>query len=101
MFLPDPPVLRKKPILKKKMPPYSGIAGYCNQFELAPPAPTPKPELPTDKKAQQKEELNRLYQERTEALAADWNPHANPNATELVDVVCFDTMYFFCNGLFV
>jgi hypothetical protein len=41
MFQADPPIQTKPPIVKRKMPPYSGIAQFVGAFETTEPQPRP------------------------------------------------------------
>ena len=82
MFEPNLPIKPARAIVKKPMPAYTGIASYTKNFELEQPEPeAPKP-VPAEVKSKRKEEIARLNEERVEALAADWDPKANPDATE-------------------
>ena len=87
MFEPRPPIRPAKSMVKKRMPPYTGIAGYLSQFEMEPPPPEPHKELPAEIKARRIAEMQKLNDERNDALAADWDPKNNPNATEYASLL--------------
>lgn len=98
MFDPRPPIKPAKKIAKKQMPPYSGIGAFVSQFELVPPLPEPKPEPQAEVKANRKAEMQRLNDERLEALAADWFPKSNRDATECVrDALCSAALILFAS----
>mmetsp|Transcript_740 Transcript_740/g.726 ORF Transcript_740/g.726 Transcript_740/m.726 type:complete len:459 (+) Transcript_740:69-1445(+) len=81
MFEPRPPLEYKPPLIKRKMPGYTGIANLLNEFELVTPPIVPV-ELPKDRKLKVREQLLKTNAEKNELLVADWNPHQNPKATE-------------------
>ncbi|CAM9582856.1 unnamed protein product, partial [Ectocarpus fasciculatus] len=82
MFEPNLPIKPARALVKKSMPAYSGIAAYTKNFELEQPEPEAPQAPPAEAKSKRKEEMARLNEERVEALAADWNPKANREATE-------------------
>ena len=82
MFEPRPPVEHKKNIVKVRMPPYTGIAQYLNAFEKTPPPPRILFETPKERKLRIRAEIKKVNDEKLELLAADWDPHSNPFATE-------------------
>lgn len=81
MFEPRAPIQYAKPIVKRKMPPYSGIGQYIKKFELETPPLPPKGELPAERKAKEHEELIRINRAKVEELAKDWEPKNNPRST--------------------
>jgi hypothetical protein len=81
MFEPRPPLEPKAKLVKRKMPPYTGISQYTAAFELIQPD-MPVVELPKDRKLRLIEELNKANDEKNELLKADWDPHRNFKATE-------------------
>lgn len=64
------------------MPPYTGIAQYVNLFEKTPPPPVAPFTPPDEVKKQVKEKLAATHKEKNALLAADYDPHKNPKATE-------------------
>ena len=81
MFEPRPPLEYKPPLIKRKMPGYSGISHLINEFELVTPPIVPV-ELPKDKKLKLREQLLKSHAEKNEILAAEWDPYRNYKATE-------------------
>jgi hypothetical protein len=81
MFEPRPPLAFQPPVVKRKMPPYSGIGHLVAQFELVTPPFIPV-ELPKDRKLRIRDQLLKTTAEKNELLAAEWDPHRNYKATE-------------------
>lgn len=81
MFEPRPPLQYKPPIVKRKMPSYSGIAQLVNEFELVTPPLIPV-ELPKERKQRIRDQLLKANTEKNELLVSDWDPHRNYKATE-------------------
>lgn len=102
MFEPRPPLEYKPPLIKRKMPGYTGIANLLNEFELVTPPIVPV-ELPKDRKLKVREQLLKTNAEKNELLVADWNPHQNPKATELVhfNYLIFYLFIYFSTNLFI
>jgi U1 small nuclear ribonucleoprotein of 70kDa MW N terminal len=92
MFMPRPPLEFSKPlgpaVEKKDADPfqpshfYTGLSQYLDVFEKNPPPPKEPFELPAERRARVREQMLRLQKEKNDLLAADWDPHKNPNATE-------------------
>jgi len=82
MFEPRPPLEHKPPLVKRKMPPYTGVANWISCFEKDPPPLRVTMETPREKKLRLKAELKKIQDEKLELLAADWDPNANRMATE-------------------
>lgn len=83
MFEPRPPIAFKPPVVKRKMPPYSGIASLTDLFETVTPE-VEIAELPKDRKLRLREELKKANDEINELRLADWDPQRNFKATEYV-----------------
>jgi hypothetical protein len=81
MFEPRPPLPFQPPLVKRKMPRYTGIGQFVNEFELVTPPIIPV-ELPKDRKARIREQLLKANAEKNDLLVADWDPHKNYKATE-------------------
>lgn len=81
MFEPRPPLPHKPPVVKRKMPPYSGIAHLVEEFELITPPIIPV-ELPKDRKLRIQDQLLKANAEKNELLVGDWDPNRNYKATE-------------------
>ena len=83
MFEPNPPLVLKPKIVKRKMPPYTGISAYLDSFERDGPPPLP-PKGPTSKEIKLTRVAARMKvtDELTATLRQDWNPHKNSKATE-------------------
>ena len=83
MFAARPKLQYKPPIQgKKELPSYTGISQYVSCFEKGPPPPPTVFVPPAERKEKLKEKLTTLHNEKNELLAADWDPHSNPKATE-------------------
>jgi hypothetical protein len=83
MFEPNPPLKRMPKIVKRKMPPYTGISAYLESFERGGPPPLP-PKGPTPKEMKLARVAARMKvtDELTDTLRQDWNPLKNSKATE-------------------
>ena len=81
MFEPRPPLEHKPKLVKRKMPPYTGIGQYVNLFELVQPE-VAVVENVKDRKLRIREELQKANDEKNELLKADWDPQRNFKATE-------------------
>jgi U1 small nuclear ribonucleoprotein 70kDa len=81
MFEPRPPIEHKPPVVKRKMPPYSGIGHLVHEFELITPPVVPV-ELPKDRKLRIREQLLKAHAEKNDLLVSDWDPNRNYKATE-------------------
>jgi len=82
MFEPRPPLEYKPPIIKQKLPPYTGVSAFLDSFEKTPPPERILFETPRDRKIRLRGELKKIQDEKIELLMADFDPHANRNATE-------------------
>jgi hypothetical protein len=87
MFEPRPPLAHKPPIIKRKMPPYTGIGAYLQEFEVTPPPPKPYFETPQERLQRMKEERQKSNDEKNELLAGPWDPSRNFKATPLVPTI--------------
>jgi U1 small nuclear ribonucleoprotein len=82
MFEPTVPLEWKPKPERRELPPYSGIAAFVTNFETEEP-PKLKPfEPPAERKKRMKEKMQKLHHEKNDLLANEWDPHANPKATE-------------------
>ena len=82
MFEPRPPIDFKPPIVKRKMPSYSGIAGYMNLFEQTPPLPRAPFEPPKERRERKKKEKQATHEQHVQEILQTWDPATNPQATE-------------------
>lgn len=82
MFEPLAPVEFKPPVLKREMPPYSGISSFVHAFETGPPPPPKAFETPQERKQKIKAKMLQLHKEKVEILVNDWDPHSDSKATE-------------------
>jgi hypothetical protein len=84
MFEPKPPLaVPQHPIVKRKMPPYTGVAAFTSFFETTPPPPPSEPaELPKVRRQRLVRERMEAFDALTSALSTDWDPNNNPKATE-------------------
>lgn len=83
MFEARPPIQHpSQQIVKRKMPPYSGIAAFVAAFETIPPPPRINQETPAEKSARVKEEHARSEADKLQLLVTDYDPKHNVKATE-------------------
>lgn len=104
MFAPPPPLVYKPPIIKNKMPPYSGLAAFLtfttsddktsnkttifaskeeNEAYRAQELKKKESFLTTlQRKKQIKQQMINLHREKNELLVAEYDPHNNPNSTK-------------------
>lgn len=75
MFQPKPPLDFKPPIVKRKMPPYSGIAGLVGMFETDKPEPRAPFETPKERHARIAKATQVANDAKMEQQAEDWDPH--------------------------
>jgi U1 small nuclear ribonucleoprotein len=84
MFVPDVPLEYKPPVVKRKMPPYSGMASCVAHFEDAMANPPP-PRPPFEDVLQRKERLRLEAEKEHKAKLADavaaWDPLKPPKPT--------------------
>lgn len=78
MFAPDAPIKYIPPIVKRKMPPYSGCAQFVSQMDKTPPEPRPEFEDPLQRKARLLQERIQKNEEETAAKLALWDPQNPP-----------------------
>lgn len=78
MFVADAPINYIPPIVKRKMPPYSGCAQFVSQMETTPPQPREEFEDPLQRKARLLEERVKNNDEQCEAKATMWDPQNPP-----------------------
>ena len=83
MFEPRQALESKPKLVKRKMPPYTGISQYVKDFELIQPE-IPVVENQKDRKLRLRAELQRANDEKNELLRADYDPNRNIKATEYV-----------------
>ena len=84
MFEPNPDIAYRPPIIKRKMPPLSGLAKFLSPdlFETTPPPVPVKTLLPIEAKDLQKEQQLRTHADILEAkAAAEFHPNDNVKAT--------------------
>ncbi|KAJ1383676.1 hypothetical protein B484DRAFT_341868, partial [Ochromonadaceae sp. CCMP2298] len=82
MFDPRKPLEFKPPSRNPSMPSYTGVGAFLTSFETTPPPAASVYQPPAEQKLAAKERLLQLHGEKCELLAADWDPHNNPKATE-------------------
>ena len=80
MFQAEAPLEFVTQKLKRKMPPYGGVAQFIDYFETEKPHPRPPFEDPLQRRSRKRKEKIAVDSEVTEAAFAAWNPHepANP-----------------------
>jgi|AntAceMinimDraft_5_1070358.scaffolds.fasta_scaffold49698_2 U1 small nuclear ribonucleoprotein len=84
MFIPDTPLEFKPPVVKRRMPPYSGIAAFVNEFEDAdvhPPLPRPPFEDVTQRKQRLRLEAEQQHKAALADAMAAWSPAQPPKPT--------------------
>jgi len=98
MFEPRPPVDFKAPISKRKMPPYSGISQFVDQFETGNPPDRIVFETPKQRQDRKRKEKMATVQADLSAKTEKWDPHAENEAkttdaykTLFVARISFDT----------
>ncbi|CAK4083117.1 unnamed protein product [Aphanomyces euteiches] len=76
LFEPRPPIEYIPPPVKRKMPPYTGIAEVINEFEVTEPPPRTVSETPKQRKDRIRNEKLALNQKKLEEDREKWDPHA-------------------------
>jgi hypothetical protein len=82
MFEPNRPLKPMPKIVKRQMPPYTGISSFLKEFEIGDPPPVIKNEDLKERKARRVAEQMALNDAQMEEQAKQWNPNKNPKATE-------------------
>ncbi len=75
MFQPGPPLIFRERPVKRKPPPYSGVAKYLGLFEATAPPARIVHETPRDKREKRKKLKQEEHQRELEAEIKNWDPH--------------------------
>lgn len=75
MFQTLQPVEPKPPVVKRKMPPYTGIAELVEQFETTKPEPRPPFEAPKARHARQRKATMEANDAKLQLELEEWDPH--------------------------
>jgi RNA recognition motif-containing protein len=81
MFEPRPALEYKPKLVKRKMPPLSGLVQFAGSFETGPTPERVVQETAAQRRARIAKERGEEHAEKCAAALASWDPHANPNAT--------------------
>jgi U1 small nuclear ribonucleoprotein len=84
MFIPDAPLEFKPPLVKRKMPPYGGMAACVALFEDAvahPPPPRPPFEDVLQRKQRKRADVEQQHKAALADAVAAWDPAKPPKPT--------------------
>ena len=82
MFEPNRPLKPMPKVVKRQMPPYTGISNFLKEFEIGDPPSVIKSEDLKERKARRVAEQMALNDAQTMEQAKLWDPTKNPKATE-------------------
>jgi len=82
LFAPRPPVTFKEPITKRKMYPYTGVAGFVQKLKDYNHPPPEKKETPQEKKKKRKAKHKERHEKRIKIHTDKFNPN-HPDNTEM------------------
>lgn len=82
LFEPRPPLEFKAPLIKRKLPPYTGICQYISEFETTDPPARVFQETPIERKEKMKVQRHAKAQEVIETQLKDWDPQSGDHKTE-------------------
>ncbi|OQS07357.1 hypothetical protein THRCLA_00628 [Thraustotheca clavata] len=74
LFEPNPPLEYMLPIIKRKMPPYTGLTEYFDKFETSDPPPRVVNETPKERKERIRNEKAEQNELKLKELAEQWDP---------------------------
>ena len=84
MFQPGPPLIFRERPVKRKPPPYSGVAKYLGLFETTAPPARIVHETPRDKREKRKKAKQEQHQRSLEEEIKKWDPHKPSSAVAAV-----------------
>lgn len=79
MFVADAPIVYAAPIVKRRMPAYTGCAQFVSMMDPTPPQPREPFEDPLQRKARLAEERSQINAEKVAAQVELWDPHKPPS----------------------
>uniref|UniRef100_A0A7S2TF05 U1 small nuclear ribonucleoprotein 70 kDa n=1 Tax=Lotharella oceanica TaxID=641309 RepID=A0A7S2TF05_9EUKA len=91
LFAPRPPIPYKEPITKRKMYPYSGVAGFVQKLKDYDHPPPVKKETPQEKKKKRKVKAKDRHEKRIKIQTEKYNPSHPDNTNMTKDA--FKTLY--------
>jgi hypothetical protein len=75
MFQANQPIEPKPALVKRKMPAYTGIAAFVDQFETVKPEPRPHFETPKERQARVKKATLEANEAKLQLAIEGWDPH--------------------------
>ncbi|OQR96597.1 U1 small nuclear ribonucleoprotein 70 kDa-like [Achlya hypogyna] len=77
LFEPNPPLEYMPPIVKRKMPPYTGLTEFAGVFETTNPPARIVQETPLQRKERLRKEKAVVHTAKLEEIKAQWNPETD------------------------
>ena len=94
MFQPGPPLIFRERPVKRKPPPYSGVASYLGLFEATAPPARIVHETPRDKREKRKKLKAEEHQRSLEEEIKKWDPHKpSPNVVHVTTQDAYKTLF--------
>jgi U1 small nuclear ribonucleoprotein len=83
LFEPNAPLMHMPRLVKRKMPPYTGIAGFLDAFEESTPPPREVQETPKERRERRRQEKMVENDAKMQADRVKWAPNAeDPRKTQ-------------------
>lgn len=83
MFEPNAPLDHLPRLVKRKMPPYTGLAAFLDAFESETPPPRAVQETPKERRERRRKEKMAAVEAKTQEDRAKWDPNAeDPRKTQ-------------------